>query len=69
MLYIYMLKCYSFMQVKCNYRMGTGTIVKNSITRSSLKVYSAKTLFIESNYKSIGEKAQQVAFTPIIFAK
>ena len=36
---------------------------KNSIARSSLKVYSSKKLFIKTN------QAQQVAYPPIKFAK
>ena len=72
-----MLRFSSVIQVKCNwYRMGTIvlTIKKNNCTASLLEAVSRfilrKNLFIESNYKSIGEQyAQQEPFTPIKFAK
>ena len=65
MLHIYILRCSSFMQVKCNwYRMGTILLTvkknnckktKSSTARSCLKFYSSEKLFIESKYKFIGE--------------
>ena len=57
-----MLRFSSFIQVKCNwYRMGTIvlTVKKNNCTAPMIEAASRfilqKNLFIESNYKSVGE--------------